>query len=390
MASGHQKHAKIAKPLLGEFGRQEWAIIGTPCDEIQKLAQAIIAALANRLKIAYVDADHKSKDETVFGGMMRDGAYVEYTDKNNFHQINWPSSMDKYRFRALFNEVDITLVNGHHFLANQQIVVLDPKKELSLAKSLDRLTNVNCFITVDEGPDSYEFLETHLGREKMASIPSFHRAQVDQIATWMFDAWKRSTSNLNGLVLAGGKSLRMGEDKGGIVYHDKPQREVVATLLNKVCQKTFLSYRKVPIDQSSMADTHSILEDKIEGLGPFGALLTAFLHDPNAAWLVVACDLPLVDQIFLQELIEQRDPSKVATAFQSPHNQFPEPLITIWEPKSYALLLQFMAQGFTCPRKVLLNTDIALINPSTPKKLMNVNFPEERDEVLALLGKLGK
>ncbi|NNE77041.1 MAG: NTP transferase domain-containing protein, partial [Pricia sp.] len=46
-----------------------------------------------------------------------------------------------------------------------------------------------------------------------------------------------------GLVLAGGKSSRMGKDKGLIPYHGMPQREYLYHLLGRVCDKTFLSIR---------------------------------------------------------------------------------------------------------------------------------------------------
>ena len=56
---------------------------------------------------------------------------------------------------------------------------------------------------------------------------------------------------------------------------------------------------------------------------------------------------------------------------------FPEPLITIWEPKSYPLLLQYLGQGYSCPRKVLINTEVKLVEPPEKKELFNANHPEE-------------
>ena len=54
---------------------------------------------------------------------------------------------------------------------------------------------------------------------------------------------------------------------------------------------------------------------------------------------------------------------------------FPEPLITIWEPRSYPTLMQFLTQGYSCPRKVLMNSDIQLVVPEFPEELTNVNHP---------------
>jgi len=57
-------------------------------------------------------------------------------------------------------------------------------------------------------------------------------------------------------------------------------------------------------------------------------------------------------------------------------------LVTIWEPRSYPLLLQFMAQGYSCPRKVLLNSPIELLVTENAQALENVNKPDELQRAL--------
>jgi molybdopterin-guanine dinucleotide biosynthesis protein A len=93
--------------------------------------------------------------------------------------------------------------------------------------------------------------------------------------------------------------------------------------------------------------------------------------------LITACDLPLLDEVTLQFLIKHRDSSFIATTFQSPHDQLPEPLIAIWEPESLGVLLNFMEKGYKCPRKVLINSSIKQLSAPNPSALMNVNKPEE-------------
>ena len=60
--------------------------------------------------------------------------------------------------------------------------------------------------------------------------------------------------------------------------------------------------------------------------------------------------------------------------------EFPEPLVTIWEPKAYPIMLQFLAQGISCPRKVLINSDVELLE-TDDVYIYNVNTPEEFDSV---------
>ena len=97
---------------------------------------------------------------------------------------------------------------------------------------------------------------------------------------------------------------------------------------------------------------------------------------------MVACDLPLLDKTTLEYLVENRNLSQTATTFRSPVNKFPEPLVTIWEPRGYPVLLNFLAQGYSCPRKALINSPIEMLEVSNAAALRNVNTPEELEEIM--------
>ncbi|RMD74402.1 MAG: molybdopterin-guanine dinucleotide biosynthesis protein MobA, partial [Bacteroidetes bacterium] len=140
-----------------------------------------------------------------------------------------------------------------------------------------------------------------------------------------------------------------------------------------------------PGQEGDFPEGAPLLADSFLDLGPFGAILSAFRQNPNAAWLVVACDLPLLDAATLDFLIAARRPGKVATAFRSPTSDFPEPLIAIYEPPAYGRLLQFLAMGYSCPRKMLINSEVALIEAPRPDALRNANTPEEREAIMAIL-----
>lgn len=190
---------------------------------------------------------------------------------------------------------------------------------------------------------------------------------------------------LNGLILAGGKSQRMGNPKDKINWHGKEQRYYAADLLAPFCNEVFISCRQ---DQLENFDpNYNVLTDTFLNMGPFGGILSALRFQRDKAWLVVACDLPLLDEKSLEFLIENRNIEKTATTYESPFDGLPEPLITIWEPKSYPLLLNFLGSGITCPRKVLINSDTLILKPGNPDSLMNVNTPEDREKAQEILRK---
>ncbi|MEZ5017545.1 MAG: NTP transferase domain-containing protein [Flavipsychrobacter sp.] len=191
---------------------------------------------------------------------------------------------------------------------------------------------------------------------------------------------------LNGLVLAGGKSTRMGQDKSRINWHGKEQVYHIADLLQHYCNEVYISCRAEQKD--SFNSNYNTLPDNIEGAGPTTGILTALNKNNDTAWLVVACDLPLIDKPTIEQLINNRDTNKVATTFKSPHDGLPESLITIWEPKSLSVLLSFKEKGYNCPRKALINSDTLIIEPNNPEALINANTPEEAEQVRAIITSL--
>lgn len=382
----HQKHAKLTRPQMGKFGRNEWAILGTPCGAIKKLAFQLTNILSKEYNIAYVDADHKSADTEAKEGkdsnsILAYGGHMEFTDKITFSRFDFQPSFNDYQKKALYNGEDMVLVNGNHFLATKQIAVIDPKKPL--AKKLDKLTNVEMVIFQEGVNEIPDYLEAHLSDQH--NISYFRIGEVEKIAEAIRARIK--IPQLKALVLAGGKSTRMKQDKGLLNYHGKAQRAYAYELLQKSgIEDTYISCRS---DQGGelKAEGFNTITDKFLDLGPFGGILSAFQEAPDAAWLVIACDLPFLSQKSLLYLVGHRNISKIATTFQSPVNEFPEPLITIWEPRSYLVLLHFLSLGYSCPRKVLINSEIELLNAPDTKELANVNLPKEYEAALREISK---
>lgn len=192
-----------------------------------------------------------------------------------------------------------------------------------------------------------------------------------------------STSQLNGLVLAGGKSKRMGAAKDLIQWHGKEQRYYAADMLKDFCEEVFISCRQAQLEHFN--PRYNALTDTFLDMGPFGGILSALRSQRDKAWLVIACDLPLLNAETIGFLIKNRNAQKIATTFESPHDGLPEPLITIWESQSYPALLNFLGKGITCPRKVLMNSDVRILKPLQPETLMNVNTPEDAEMVKGIL-----
>ena len=193
-----------------------------------------------------------------------------------------------------------------------------------------------------------------------------------------------SQGTIYGLVLSGGKSTRMGTDKGAIVYHELPQREHLHQLLEKICDKTFLSIRSEQVNE--LPGGINFILDNNEFRGPYNGILSAHKKYPNVAWLVLACDLPLMDIKGIQQLIEERNTGKIATAFAGGESRLPEPLCAIWEVEGLKLSISHLINGTsTCPRKFLIHSDVQLVVPEQEQILLNANSKEEYNEAILKL-----
>lgn len=181
---------------------------------------------------------------------------------------------------------------------------------------------------------------------------------------------------LRGLVLAGGRSTRMRRDKAALAYRGRSQLERAFELLSRHTLEVFVSVRPDQREDPLRGALPQIV-DAHENLGPMAGILAAQRHAPDTAWLVLACDLPFLDDPVLAALVAARDPEAAATAFRSAHDGLPEPLCAIWEPGCARDLLDYVAAGRQCPRKFLVGARTRLLDLPQREALDNVNSGEE-------------
>jgi molybdopterin-guanine dinucleotide biosynthesis protein A len=368
------RHSTLTRTQTGMFTRNELAILGTPCSQIQEIAASLAALLSGKVNLAYIDAEHQRSPLPENDPLVQ-GFNTTLSDKIDFFRLDTKHRLFPYQHQQMLAGCDLAIVNGNHFEAHYQIAVIDPRKPLN--KKLHKLTQVLMIIFTDGVSEIPEEVQQHLGNT--ALIPQYRisdRAAIaQQISHWLV----QRKPPLYGLVLAGGKSERMQSDKAMLRYHEEAQYLHTLHLLKPYCECVWVSCRAEQVEQFATEATP--LPDTFTGLGPMGGILSAFREAPNAAWLVLACDLPLLSLQTLQHLNQHRDTTKVATTFRSPHDEFPEPLITIWEPRAYSVLLHFLSLGYSCPRKALINSDVNILEAPLPHELTNANLPEEYKEI---------
>jgi molybdopterin-guanine dinucleotide biosynthesis protein A len=129
------------------------------------------------------------------------------------------------------------------------------------------------------------------------------------------------------VVLVGGRSRRMGQDKALLVPDAADGRtltQLVLDALAPVCSTALLAGRALPgLDVAAVADQYS-------GAGPLGGVVSALAEVRTELALVAACDMPSIAPPLPALLIERAVAHPDATAVMCSTDQGLEPLLSVW------------------------------------------------------------
>ena len=367
----HQKHPKLARPAQGNYARTEFAFVGSTCKRMEALMREWATELSGISRVVTVTGEHAEPEvpTSLRFGRKRFAAMTE----------DW----NDYDDRLLGRTYDVALVNGNHYPAARQIVFVDEKKAGTLERRAEQLTDIFAVIHVSGETSMPPWLRDRC-REQHRPPVLTSISVPEPVLSALRTTVEAAVPRLQALILAGGASSRMGTAKDRIVYRDgQTELERLHQLCLSCGVPAFVSISGARTGDPFPAP---VITDRFLGLGPAGAIASAFLAQPDVAWLVLACDLPLLDRTTLDRLIEARDPVRTATALQGPGREWPEPLVAIYEPRAYPRLLQFLGLGYSCPRKLLINSPVKVVELEDATPLTNANTPDERDRVREILG----
>ena len=372
--SNHSKDGRFDRPQMGIYHPYEFFFCGFSNSGKTTLMSKVISRLSSKYDIACVkhcshryNFDREGKDSWHFTKAGAQHVMLNAPGKWTSHT---QSDFSKFEFNEQLRNADFVLAEGAKEQPGDKILVLDRDLKIIEALKEGELTQVKA-------------LAGEVRPEEDFGLPFFHRDDIDAISEFILEKLKSNTPQLKALLLTGGKSSRMGKDKAYLEYVGKPQLNRAYDLLKKKVSDVRVSCKSK--EDYPGFDENVYLEDRFDGFGPLGGILTAISEDAQSAWLVMAVDLPFVDDSVLDHLLENRNPFKTATAFKSNFKEFPEPLFTIYEPQARHNIFKFLGLGYSCPRKVLINSTVEELEQQNPRWLDNGNTPEEYEEICKVL-----
>ncbi len=176
--------------------------------------------------------------------------------------------------------------------------------------------------------------------------------------------------NLNGLILAGGESNRMGIDKATINYHGIPQWEWTEKLLKEFCIKVTLSSNQLENGISDLAE--------YANNGPIGGLLTAFNEFPDFSILVLGVDYPRMNKASIKTLVDTYRITGRSVFFRNEVTDRIEPLIGIYNKELLLELKYEFSKGENSLFRILNRNKVAIIRHPNPDELKSFDYPNEQ------------
>ena len=179
---------------------------------------------------------------------------------------------------------------------------------------------------------------------------------------------------LQGLILTGGQSKRMGQDKALMRSGSRTQLEQSYDLLQAQLSSVYVSIKASQVNDP-VRSQYRLIMDAQNCSGPMAGILSAHKTYPDCAWLVIACDMPFLNSETLMQLIKARDNAYDATVFSNPDDSLPEPLCAIYEPNA---LVRVASDPTRLPsnsaRDLLRQSRIKMIEAKNPYALENTNY----------------
>ncbi|MDQ2177241.1 molybdenum cofactor guanylyltransferase [Marinifilum sp. D714] len=184
--------------------------------------------------------------------------------------------------------------------------------------------------------------------------------------------------NIAGIVLSGGKSSRMGTEKGLVNWNGKPLIEYSIGCLQGICDQVVISSNKDCYSDYGF----QVIEDEIKECGPIGGIYSVMKAINADYYMVISCDVPKVpSQLFVDLLVNIADADMIYAVDESGKKQ---PLVAIYKSscrdiigeelrngkyKMMKLLQLFCSKGFHISKELDYYSADMLSNVNTPGEL---------------------
>jgi molybdopterin-guanine dinucleotide biosynthesis protein A len=147
-----------------------------------------------------------------------------------------------------------------------------------------------------------------------------------------------SYNKVTGIVLAGGKSSRMGKDKGLCTFYGKPMVLHAVELLRQVCDNIIISSNNPDYSQFGLP----VVEDEIKNIGPLGGIYSGLKQTKSQDNFFLSCDMPMVTTDLVKYIVSEKEGFEIVIPM---FNGLPEPLCAYYNKQITDEMLEIIKSG---------------------------------------------
>jgi len=183
---------------------------------------------------------------------------------------------------------------------------------------------------------------------------------------------------MTGIVLAGGQSSRMRQDKGLMKFQGISLVQIAVDRLAACCEEVFISVNQQQVE--AYQSFGNLIIDQHEPEGPLGGILSVF-EQIEGPLLVTAVDLPLLSETELNQLLAHHSPEFPVTAFFDQQENRWEALVTLWEQEAYDRLRDYFSKKKRSVQRFLNEIHAHKVGIENREAFVNVNAREDWEEL---------
>ncbi len=177
----------------------------------------------------------------------------------------------------------------------------------------------------------------------------------------------------------------MKRDKAALQYDGKTQLDRAFELASRHLEQVFVSVRAAQIDDPDRA-RYPLIVDSVAGEGPIVGIRSALAAHPDAAWLVLACDLPFLSDAALEQLLAERDPALERHRLSQHARRSAGTVVRRVGTQGRGRARRLSGRRRKMPAQISDPPCRRLLEPNDRRALDNVNTPEEYAQALEVLG----
>lgn len=189
------------------------------------------------------------------------------------------------------------------------------------------------------------------------------------------------------IVLAGGRSYRLRQEKALLPWRGRTLIEHIVTLL-KTLSDDVLVISGAESRYQEILDVR-VLPDEITGVGPIGGLYTGLKHARYEYSLAVACDMPFISRAVIDLLRDELDGSVWAVVPEVGGHRVPT--LAIYHQQCLVVIERLLADKRTSPQalldaipsKVIPEEQIRAVDPAL-RSFININTLEDWERATQL------